>query len=160
MPDTHLPQGLCSCHALCMVHSFPDIPLAYSLTSFSSLSKHHLFNEVFLSHPITISPHPNALHNSALSSPQHLSPSNILYMFYLSCSLSVSSTLTHQKTKSIKSEIFDCSGYCSMSRAQRSPSTESALHRRCLKSLLRELKRLPLQWSITHPNYIGSTTIT
>ena len=108
----------------------------------------------------TISPHPNALHNSALSSPQHLSPSNILYMFYSSCSLSVSSTLTHQKTKSIKSEIFDCSGYCSMSRAQRSPSTESALHRRCLKSLLRELKRLPLQWSITHPNYIGSTTIT
>lgn len=40
-----------------------------------------------------ISPHPHALHNSALSSPQHLSPSNMLYMFYLSCSFSVSSTL-------------------------------------------------------------------
>ena len=52
MPDTHPPQRLCSCHSLCMVHSFPDILLAHSLTSFSSLSKHHLFNEVFLSHPI------------------------------------------------------------------------------------------------------------
>lgn len=75
----------------------------------------------------------------------------------------------HQKTKSIKLEISDCSVYCSISIAQKSTSTESAPHRRCLKSPVRREyllhtdqqrpREAPGAMIQTHPNHTGSTTI-
>lgn len=46
MPNTPLPQGLCTCYSFSIEHSFPRIPAISTLLPVSDLLKCHLFREL------------------------------------------------------------------------------------------------------------------